>query len=115
LFNIVIEDRVGGGDGFCSGFVYGLLHNMPPQECVEMGAAHGALLQSTRGGREQLAEIFCSPSVGCSISVSQKLLCRLKTLAFPLEYAKILASKGYTVVVDCAIASGKTYPTPSGR
>jgi len=47
--NLEIEDRVGGGDGFCSGFVYGLLHSMPPQECVEMGAAHGALLQSTRG------------------------------------------------------------------
>lgn len=47
--NLEIEDRVGGGDGFCSGFVYGLLHNMSPQECVEMGAAHGALLQSTRG------------------------------------------------------------------
>jgi 2-dehydro-3-deoxygluconokinase len=44
-----IEDRVGGGDGFCSGFIYGLLQNMPPQDCVEMGAAHGALLQSTRG------------------------------------------------------------------
>jgi 2-dehydro-3-deoxygluconokinase len=44
-----IEDRVGGGDGFCSGFVYGLLHGMKPQECIEMGAAHGALLQSTRG------------------------------------------------------------------
>lgn len=47
--NLEIEDRVGGGDGFCSGFVYGLLHGMSPQECVEMGAAHGALLQSTRG------------------------------------------------------------------
>ncbi|HTY36773.1 MAG TPA: sugar kinase [Bacteroidota bacterium] len=47
--NLEIEDRVGGGDGFCSGFVYGLLHGMPAQECVEMGAAHGALLQSTRG------------------------------------------------------------------
>lgn len=47
--NLEIEDRVGGGDGFCSGFVYGLLHHLPPQECVEMGAAHGALLQSTRG------------------------------------------------------------------
>jgi 2-dehydro-3-deoxygluconokinase len=44
-----IEDRVGGGDGFCSGFVYGLLRGMKPQECIEMGAAHGALLQSTRG------------------------------------------------------------------
>jgi 2-dehydro-3-deoxygluconokinase len=47
--NLEIEDRVGGGDGFCSGFIYGLMHDMTPQECVEMGAAHGALLQSTRG------------------------------------------------------------------
>jgi 2-dehydro-3-deoxygluconokinase len=47
--NLEIEDRVGGGDGFCSGFVYGLLHGLSPQECVEMGAAHGALLQTTRG------------------------------------------------------------------
>jgi 2-dehydro-3-deoxygluconokinase len=47
--NLEIEDRVGGGDGFCSGFIYGLLHDMTSQECVEMGAAHGALLQSTRG------------------------------------------------------------------
>jgi len=47
--NLEIEDRVGGGDGFCSGFVYGLLHDMSPQECVELGAAHGALLQTTRG------------------------------------------------------------------
>lgn len=44
-----VEDRVGGGDGFCSGFVYGLLQGMGPQECVDLGAAHGALLQTTRG------------------------------------------------------------------
>jgi 2-dehydro-3-deoxygluconokinase len=44
-----VEDRVGGGDGFCSGFVYGLLQGMSPQECVDLGAAHGALLQTTRG------------------------------------------------------------------
>jgi len=47
--NLEIEDRVGGGDGFCSGFVYGLLHDMTPRECVDLGAAHGALLQTTRG------------------------------------------------------------------
>ena len=47
--NLEIEDRVGGGDGFCSGFIYGLLHGMMPLECVELGAAHGALLQTTRG------------------------------------------------------------------
>jgi 2-dehydro-3-deoxygluconokinase len=44
-----IEDRVGGGDGFCSGVIYAFLHDMPPQDAVNLGAAHGALLQSTRG------------------------------------------------------------------
>jgi 2-dehydro-3-deoxygluconokinase len=47
--NLEIEDRVGGGDGFASGFIYGLLNGMAPQDCVELGAAHGALLQTTRG------------------------------------------------------------------
>jgi 2-dehydro-3-deoxygluconokinase len=47
--DLEVEDRVGGGDGFCSGLIYGLLHGKTPQECVELGAAHGALLQSTRG------------------------------------------------------------------
>jgi 2-dehydro-3-deoxygluconokinase len=44
-----IEDRVGGGDGFCSGFIYGQLHGLTAQQCLDMGTAHGALLQSTRG------------------------------------------------------------------
>ena len=44
-----IEDRVGGGDGFASGVTYGFLNGMGAQECVEFGAANGALLQSTRG------------------------------------------------------------------
>jgi len=48
--NLEIEDRVGGGDGFCSGMIYGFLNDFhDPQEIVEFGAAHGALLQSTRG------------------------------------------------------------------
>ncbi len=47
--HLEIEDRVGGGDGFCSGLIYGLLKGLTMQECVELGAAHGALLQSTRG------------------------------------------------------------------
>jgi 2-dehydro-3-deoxygluconokinase len=47
--NLEIEDRVGGGDGFCSGLIYGLLNGMSLQECVDLGAAHGALLQTTRG------------------------------------------------------------------
>ena len=47
--NLEIEDRVGGGDGFAGGVVYGLLSGKSPQEAVEWGAAHGALAQSTRG------------------------------------------------------------------
>jgi len=47
--NLEVEDRVGGGDGFSSGLIYGMLHGAPGAECVEMGAAAGALLQSTRG------------------------------------------------------------------
>jgi 2-dehydro-3-deoxygluconokinase len=52
--NMEIEDRVGGGDGFSSGFAYGFLNNKTPQECVELGAAHGALLQTTRGDTSQI-------------------------------------------------------------
>ncbi len=49
-----LEDRVGGGDGFCSGIVYGFLNDMKPQEIVDFGATHGALLQSTRGDTSQV-------------------------------------------------------------
>jgi 2-dehydro-3-deoxygluconokinase len=49
-----IEDRVGGGDGFSSGFAYGFLNGMDPQDCCDFGAAHGALLQSTRGDTSQI-------------------------------------------------------------
>lgn len=52
--DLEIEDRVGGGDGFASGFAYGFLNGRPPQECVELGAAHGALLQTTRGDTSQI-------------------------------------------------------------
>lgn len=52
--DLEIEDRVGGGDGFSSGFVYGFLNGKSPQECVDLGAAHGALLQSTRGDSSQI-------------------------------------------------------------
>ncbi|MFT3788698.1 MAG: sugar kinase [Tepidisphaeraceae bacterium] len=49
-----IEDRVGGGDGFASGFTYGFLTGMTPQECVNLGVAHGAMLMSTRGDSSQI-------------------------------------------------------------
>jgi 2-dehydro-3-deoxygluconokinase len=44
-----IKDRVGGGDGFASGFVYGFLTGKQAQECVNLGVAHGAMLMTTRG------------------------------------------------------------------
>ena len=47
--NLEILDRVGGGDSFASGLVYGFLAGKTPQECVEYGAAHGALAMTTPG------------------------------------------------------------------
>ncbi len=44
-----VHDRVGGGDGFASGFIYGLLSGEEPQEAVRLGWAHGALLTTTPG------------------------------------------------------------------
>jgi 2-dehydro-3-deoxygluconokinase len=52
--NAEIEDRVGGGDGFASGSIYGFLAGKAPQECVDLGVAHGALLMSTRGDTSQI-------------------------------------------------------------
>jgi 2-dehydro-3-deoxygluconokinase len=44
-----VYDRVGGGDGFASGFFYGLLTGEPEQEAVNLGWAHGALLATFPG------------------------------------------------------------------
>jgi 2-dehydro-3-deoxygluconokinase len=52
--NLPIEDRVGGGDGFASGFIYGFLNDYAPQDAVNLGTAHGAMLQTTRGDTSEL-------------------------------------------------------------
>lgn len=44
-----ILDRVGGGDSFASGLVFGFLETGDPQQAVEYGAAHGALAMTTPG------------------------------------------------------------------
>src|SRR3984885_2229437 len=44
-----VLDRVGGGDGFAAGFIYGLLSNESPEEAVKLGWAHGALLTTFPG------------------------------------------------------------------
>lgn len=47
--DLEILDRVGGGDSFASGLIYGFLHFNDPQKAVEYGAAHGALAMTTPG------------------------------------------------------------------
>ncbi len=44
-----VYDRVGGGDGFAAGFIYGLLTNQSPEDAVKLGWAHGALLTTFPG------------------------------------------------------------------
>jgi len=44
-----VYDRVGGGDGFASGLLYGVLTGEPPEEAVKLGWAHGALLTTFPG------------------------------------------------------------------
>jgi 2-dehydro-3-deoxygluconokinase len=47
--DLEILDRVGGGDSFASGLIYGMLAELGPQAAVEYGAAHGALAMTTPG------------------------------------------------------------------
>jgi 2-dehydro-3-deoxygluconokinase len=47
--DLEILDRIGGGDSFASGLIYGLLTGRSPAEAAEYGAAHGALAMTTPG------------------------------------------------------------------
>ena len=47
--DLEILDRVGGGDSFASGLIYGLLKTGDAQQAVDYGAAHGALAMTTPG------------------------------------------------------------------
>jgi 2-dehydro-3-deoxygluconokinase len=47
--DLEIYDRVGGGDSFASGLIFGFLNGRGPQWAVECGAAHGALAMTTPG------------------------------------------------------------------
>ena len=46
---LTVIDRVGGGDGYAAGFIYGLLNGETPEEAVKLGWAHGALLTTYPG------------------------------------------------------------------
>ncbi len=47
--SLEILDRVGGGDAFAAGVIYGFLHDMPAADALKFGVAHGALAMSTAG------------------------------------------------------------------
>lgn len=49
LPGLEIFDRVGGGDSFASGLIYGLMTTGDPQKAVNYGVAHGALAMTTPG------------------------------------------------------------------
>ncbi len=63
--NLEIYDRVGGGDSFASGLIYGFLSGKDPQWSVECGAAHGALAMTTPGDTTMatLAEVLASHEI----------------------------------------------------
>jgi 2-dehydro-3-deoxygluconokinase len=44
-----VLDRIGGGDGFAAGLIYGMLAGEAPEQCVRLGWAHGALLTTFPG------------------------------------------------------------------
>ena len=44
-----VLDRIGGGDGFATGLIYGLINGREPEEALKLGWAHGALLTSFPG------------------------------------------------------------------
>ncbi len=58
--DVEILDRVGGGDSFASGFIYGLLAGKDPEWALRCGVAHGALAMSTPGDTTMatLAEVL---------------------------------------------------------
>ncbi len=58
--DLEIFDRVGGGDSFASGLIYGMMIGQGPQWAVECGAAHGALAMTTPGdvSMATLAEVM---------------------------------------------------------
>ena len=47
IADLDILDRIGGGDSFASGLIYGLMAGKPVDEALEYGAAHGALAMTT--------------------------------------------------------------------
>ena len=49
MSNLAILDRVGGGDSFASGLIYGFLESLDPLKSLNYGLAHGALAMTIPG------------------------------------------------------------------
>jgi 2-dehydro-3-deoxygluconokinase len=62
--NLEIMDRVGGGDSFASGLIYGILELGDPQLAVDYGAAHGALAMTTPGDTSMVSVAEVKKLVG---------------------------------------------------
>jgi 2-dehydro-3-deoxygluconokinase len=62
--NLEILDRVGGGDSFASGLVYGLMTTGDPELAVNYGAAHGALAMTTPGDTSMATKADVEKLVG---------------------------------------------------
>ena len=70
-----ILDRVGGGDSFASGLIYGLLTGESLQTAVDYGAAHGALAMTTPGDTSMVAKgdvIKLARGGGARVSASRQ-------------------------------------------
>jgi len=57
--NLDVHDRIGGGDGFAAGLIYGLIAGRMPEDALRLGWAHGALLTTFPGdiSMAKLAEV----------------------------------------------------------
>ncbi|MEP3478963.1 MAG: sugar kinase [Fuerstiella sp.] len=62
--DLEILDRVGGGDSFASGLIYGLINGFDPQAAVEYGAAHGALAMTTPGDTSMATKVEVERIIG---------------------------------------------------
>ncbi|MGE9267962.1 MAG: PfkB family carbohydrate kinase, partial [Verrucomicrobiales bacterium] len=62
--HVEIFDRVGGGDSFASGLIYGFMEFNDPAQAVEWGAAHGALAMTTPGDTTMVTKEEVAKLVG---------------------------------------------------
>ncbi|WP_299054223.1 sugar kinase [uncultured Nocardioides sp.] len=70
--HLAILDRVGGGDGFASGLVHGLLEGAGLQRALELGAAHGALAMTTPGDTSMATQAEVEALAGGGSARSQR-------------------------------------------